>query len=156
MPAVAYQKHLVECKCILPQYKHHEPPVWHHFVVFSEFNEKGDVIPSFAQCNNCGIIHKVIEIGVSSILKRDDLPSLLTPDEILGNFPEKLQKDIERYGCELPTLQEIAWIFEHQAWGRHVILTKDEVDGIISGKVLLILGTALWKISAFQDGDENE
>lgn len=84
------------------------------------------------------------------------MPSLLTPEEIKGSFPEKLQKDIERYGCELPTLQEIAWILEHQAWGKYVILTKDETDGIVSGKVLQILGTALWRISAFQDGDENE
>lgn len=156
MGGVAYIKHLVECNCLLPQFKHSDPPKWHHFVVFSEIDDKGDVIPSFAQCNNCGIIHKVVEACVSSTLKRDNLPSLVTREELLDALPEKLQKDLEKYKPDLPTLQEITWIREHQAWGRSVILTKDEVDGIVLGKYLLLLGDTLWKINSFQDGGEDE
>lgn len=156
MGGVAYIKHLVECNCLLPQFKHSDPPKWHHFVAFSEIDEKGDVIPSFAQCNNCGIIHKVVEVCVSSTLKRDNLPSLVTREELLDALPEKLQKDLDKYKPDLPTLQEIAWIRDHQAWGRSVVLTKDEVDGILVGKALLLLGETLWKIQTFQDGGDDD
>jgi hypothetical protein len=109
------------------------------------------------QCNNCGIIHKVVEACVSSTLKRDNLPSLVTREELLDALPEKLQKDLDKYKTDLPTLQEITWIREHQAWGRSVILAKDEVDGILVGKALLLLGETLWRVQNFQDGgDDNE
>lgn len=157
MSSVAYIKHLVECNCLLPQFKHSDPPKWHHFVVFSEIDDKGDIIPSFVQCNNCGVIHKVVEACVSSTLKRDNLPSLTTMEELLDALPEKLRKELDKYKSDLPTIQEITWIREHQAWGRSVILAKDEVDGILVGKALLLLGETLWKIQSFQDGgDDNE
>lgn len=153
---VAYVKHLVECNCLLPQFKHSNPPKWHHFIVFSEIDDKGEIVPSFAQCNNCGVIHKVLEVCVSSMLKRDSLPSLVTSKELMATLPEKLQKDLERYKPDLPTLQEISWIFEHQAWGRGILLTKEEMDGIVVGKTLLILGETLWKIQPFQDEGSND
>jgi hypothetical protein len=151
MPAQEFIKHLIECKCVLPQFKQVEPPRWHYFVVFSEINETGAVIPSFVQCNNCGIVHKVTEVGVSSILGRDDLPSLPNLEDIKSGLPEKIVSILEKYDCELPTYQEVAFILEHQLWGRMVILTKEIVDGTLLGKYLLVLGETLWKINSFQE-----
>jgi hypothetical protein len=151
MVAQEYTKHLIECKCILPQFKRIEPPKWHCFVVFSEIDEAGAIIPSFAQCNNCGIIHKVTEVGTSSILERDDLPSLSNLEDIKAGLPEKLVEILEKYQCELPTYQEVAFILEHKQWGRMVILTKEVVEHTIIGKYLLIIGETLWKISTFQE-----
>jgi hypothetical protein len=151
VPAVEYIKHLVECNCVLPQFKHVEPPRWHHFVVFSEINEKGDVIPSFVQCNNCGIIHKVIEVQVSSILRRDDLPSLSKIEDLKSGLPVKLAGILEQYHCDLPTYQETMFILEHKLWGKTVILSRDEVDGFLVGKYLQIFGETLWKVASFQE-----
>lgn len=151
MVAQEYIKHLVECKCVLPQFKRVEPPKWHCFVVFSEIDETGAIIPSFAQCNNCGIIHKVTEVGTSSILERDDLASLANLDDIKSGLPDKLVEILEKYQCELPTYQEVAFILEHKHWGKMVILTKEVVDRTVLGKYLLIIGETLWKINSFQE-----
>ena len=151
-----YIKHLVECKCVLPQFKHVDPPRWHHFVAFSEIDQTGLVIPCFVQCNNCGIIHKVTEVGTSSILGRDDLPSLPNLEDIKSGLPEKLVSILEKYESELPTYQEAAFILEHKLWGRFVILTKEVVDGILLGKYLLILGDTLWKVNSFQEEQDKD
>lgn len=151
MPALDYIKHLVECNCVLPQFKHTDPPLWHHFVVFSEINEKGEVIPSFVQCNNCGMVHKVTEVGVSSTMKKDTLPALMTVEDIKSSLPEKLLAELEKHELGLPTYQEVAFIREHKLWGRSVLLTKDEVDGILVGKALQIIGETLWRVTQFQE-----
>jgi len=52
--AKEYIKHLVECKCSLPQFRERDIPVPHSFVVFSVVNEDGSIQPSYAECNNCG------------------------------------------------------------------------------------------------------
>jgi hypothetical protein len=151
MPASDYIKHLVECNCLLPQFKHVDPPKWHHFIVFSEIDEKGAVIPSFAQCNNCGIIHKVIEVGVSSILKRDDLPSIAKIEDLKSGLPERLVGILEKHQCDLTTYQETMFILEHKLWGKAVMLTKEQVDGFLVGKYVQILGETLWRVTSFQE-----
>lgn len=156
MPAKEYVKHLVECKCILPQFKQVEPVKWHCFVVFSEIDELGMIIPSFAQCNNCGTIHKVTEVGISSVLSKDSLASLPKIDEIKTSLQEKLVKVLESYDCELPTYQEVQFIIEHQLWGRTVILSKEVLDGMLLGKYLLIIGETLWKVNSFQEELKND
>lgn len=156
MPAVEYTKHLVECNCVLPQFKHSDPPVWHHFVVFSEIDEVGNIIPSFAQCNNCGMIHKVTEVGISSTMKRDTLPSLPTAEEIKSSLPERLQKELSGYELDLTTYQELAFIFQHQLWGRTVILQKEQVEEFLVGKMVQIIGNSLWRFQTFQEEMGNE
>ena len=76
-----YIKHVVECKCILPQYRTADPPVFHKFLVFSEILEDGSFKDSYAQCNNCGVIHRVIEVSRSRILKKEDMPALLGEED---------------------------------------------------------------------------
>lgn len=153
MKIVPYIKHLVECSCVLPKYKHIEPMVWHQFVVFSELNkETGAVLPSFAQCNNCGAIHKVLEIGVSNVIKNqkvDSIQGLVTIEDVKENIPEKLVEILEKYKCPLSTYQEVQYLLENQLWGIPVILTRDEVDGSIVGKYIQIIGSSLWKVVNF-------
>lgn len=156
MPAVEYTKHLVECNCVLPQFKHSDPPVWHHFVVFSEIDETGAVIPSFAQCNNCGVVHKVTEVGLSSTLRRDNLPSLPTLDEVRNTLPEKLQKELGGYELDLATYQELAFVFRHQLWGKVIILQKEQVEEFLVGKMIQIIGSSIWRFQTFQEEMEDE
>ncbi|NBP56906.1 hypothetical protein EBU71_10330, partial [bacterium] len=84
----SYIKHLIECKCVLVQYKNITPTVFHKFLVFSEIDgTDGLVIPSYAQCNNCGVIHKINEIGKSSQLRKESMTALLTIDDIKSSLP---------------------------------------------------------------------
>ena len=54
-------RHLIECHCTLPQYRNANPPVYHKFVVFSVLDEDA-IQKKLVQCNNCGIIHKVVDL----------------------------------------------------------------------------------------------
>lgn len=146
-----YEKHLIECKCILPQFKGKNPPVFHSFVVFSVIEGPNAVVQmSFAQCPNCEIIHKVTEIGVSTILRKEEMPSLITIEEIKSCLPESLLKLLSNYNLPLHTWQEINFIIENEFWAkRPVILSKEEVDGVTSGKYLMIIGKELYQIKPF-------
>ena len=76
--AKACQKHLIECHCILPQYKKAPKPVFHKFIVFSEIDN--DVVePTYVQCNNCGAVHKIYDFCKSEIIVgRDELRTILS------------------------------------------------------------------------------
>ena len=148
-PVPEYVKHLVECRCVLPQYK--EQGHNHKFIVFSELDEQGNVKPSYAQCNNCNIIHKVTEVGVSITLKREELKSLPRKEEIKNTIPDWLSGLLENYGCELHVWQEAAFIFVNELWGRYIILSKEQEDNLILGKICQILGTSLYKIENFEE-----
>lgn len=146
-------KHLIECKCVLLQFRKMPNPPLHKFIVFSELNSSGLVIPSLAQCNNCGAVHKIQEIGVSTITKKEDATSVLTIDEIKSSLPEKLLNDLSRYELEQHQWLEIKWVYENEDWGRVVVLTKETSDGLIAGKYVQIIGTGLWKFGSFSKED---
>lgn len=151
-----YIKHLVQCKCILPQFRKVQDPPLHKLIVFSEIDEFGMLIPSFAQCFNCGIVHKVVEVGISEIMKKETLPSILTVAEIKNNLPEKLIELLSQYELDIATWQEIKWILDNEAWGRSIILIKEKLDGMIIGKSLQIIGTSFWRINSFSGEDISE
>jgi len=156
----SYIKHTINCRCTLPHLKNKDNNL-HSFVVFSIVDDEGNIEPSYSQCNNCRLIHKITEIGESQILNKEDMPSLLTADEIKQSIPESILKAIEPYtkidGMEneaeqllfLPTLQEIKFIIENEKWGTPVVLFKEKMDDKIIGKYILLLGQSLFKIENF-------
>jgi len=149
-----YVKHLVECKCILPQFKRMAEPPFHKFVVFSVLEEvTAKVKPSYAQCPNCGAVHRVNEVGLSKILNKDSIRSISTIDDIKLTMPQKLVTILERHECDLPTWQEVQFIVENQLWGRTVILAKEREGDLIFGKVMTILSDSLQKIEPFERFD---
>jgi hypothetical protein len=131
-------------------------PPQHKFVVFSEIDSDAAIVPSLAQCPNCGVVHKVTEVGVSEVLRKEDLPSMLTADEMKSNLPEKLVEALTGYELELHQWQEIKWIFDNEAWGRSVIIVKEKADGLLAGKTLQIIGSGLWRVMSFSSEDIQE
>ena len=152
-----YTKHLIECSCSLPQFKNNVPPVFHKFVVFSEILETGLLESSYAQCNNCDAIHKVVEVGKSKQLPKETMNSLPRIDDIKTCLPDKMVKILESYKSELVVWQEAKFIIENEKWGTPIILTREEDDGNVVGKFLLVLGDNLFKVDNFKsEGASNE
>lgn len=150
-----YIKHLIGCRCVLPQFKQSNPIQHHYFVVFSIINDDGSVQPSFEQCSNCQILHKITEISVSSILNREEMKSLINIDDIKGSMPDVLIRLIEKYEPELCTWKEIKFILDNEKFpSRPIILTKDKADGLITGKYLTIFGSTLFKVDVFVEENE--
>ena len=144
-------KHLVKCICILPQLSKLPDPPTHEFKVFSVYDDDGAGFePTFVQCDNCGVIHKIVDICTSSILRgRDEMSSVITVDDVKHSIPQNFIAILEQHHADLPTWQQGAWVVEDKQWGTAVVLVSEYVDGTRQGKVLTILGESLFKISNF-------
>lgn len=147
-------KHLVECRCILPQYKRRPDPVLHRFPVFSVIDNSGAVIPKFAQCPSCGVVHHVTEVGKSTIQTgRDEIRSVTTVDEVKMSLPDKLVGVLEGYDIPLSTWEEAQFIVENRLWGRFVVVDTETFNDSTTGKLVKILGDNLFKIETFTRND---
>lgn len=163
MASNQYVKHLCECKCIHRLFENASPPKYHKFIVFSEIRFKdetdvvGYVVPTYAQCNNCGVIHHVTEVGFSTFLPKEEMRSMPTIDEIEMELPTKVASVLRSNECELHVWQEARHILSNQLWNSFVILAKEKApNGVVTGKALLILGESLFKIETFESSDEAE
>lgn len=150
MTKVCGIKHLIQCHCILPQFRDQKDPIFHYFTVFSTVNENDNVELKYAQCNNCGIIHKITEIGKSEIITgRENSKSIRTIDDICLSLPEKLVNLLKKYEIDLPTWEQCEFIYTNQIYDEHVILTR-EVDGSnTQGKLLRFKPNDMFLIEAF-------
>ncbi len=142
-------KHLVTCRCVLPQFKRHVDPPNHMFVVFSVVEDDGEFRVRFAQCNNCGIIHKVTEVNRSTIVSREAMGSLVTIDDVKGSLPARLVELLDSNGADLATWEMASFIVENKKWGEFVVLAAEEESGLKQGKYVRILGESLFKVESF-------
>ncbi|HNC58430.1 MAG TPA: hypothetical protein PLP33_23590 [Leptospiraceae bacterium] len=157
----SYLKHLVECNCILPQFKRVQPPLFHKFVVFSEIDDKTqNLISTYVKCNNCGAVHRVYEVSKSEITKNENTKGIVSIDELKLGIPEKLSIILEKYEAQLPIWQEINFIIENKLWGKEIILAKESEDTKQHKRLLfttlLIAGDGLFKINKREREIENE
>ena len=89
---------MVECHCVLPQYRNRKEVVYHSFVVFSIIDEAGTVIPKHATCNNCGVIHNVRDICKSEIIPGREIGAVIEIDDIKRQFN---YRDSGQWGFDL-------------------------------------------------------
>ncbi len=145
------QKHLVRCRCVLPQFKHAANPPAHQFTVFSVINDDDSVKPKFAQCTNCGVIHRVYELGRSDIMPgREAMSSILSINDIRTSLHEMLIAVLENSKADLPTWEAVQFILENKQWGNFVVLTTDTEGDLKQGKYVRILGEKLFKIETYE------
>jgi len=143
-------KHLVKCVCVLPQLSKQKNPPTHEFKVFSVLDDDGSFEPTFVQCDNCGVVHKVVDVCVSTIMRgRDEMTSVVTIDDVKHSIPQNIAVALEQNKADLPTWQHVAWALEEKQWGVSIVLTSEYIDNTRQGKVLTILGETLFKISNF-------
>ena len=143
-------KHLIRCRCVLPQLKRCENPPRFGFVVFSIIGNDDVVVPKFVQCPHCGVIHKVTGICESEIIQgKESMVSLLTIDDVKLGLPERLAEVLEVNGADLPTWEMTHFIYERKRWGQYVVLCTEEESGMSQGKILRILGKNLFKVDPF-------
>lgn len=141
-------KHLVTCRCVLPQFKRAPSPPQHQFVVFSILDD--DVVRAkFVQCNNCGIVHKVTDVCRSEVVARESMGSLVTIDDVRSCLPIDLVRILEASQAELSTWENAQFIIDNQQWGSFIVLATDEEAGLRQGKYVRILGANMFKVDSF-------
>ena len=144
------QRHLIKCRCFLPQYKGVENPPSHHFIVFSVINDDDSVKTKYAQCNNCGVIHKVTDICTSEIQNgKESMSSILKIEDIKSSLPNNLSDILERNNVDLASWEAAQFIFENKDWGNFVILASEEDSGTRHGKYVRIMSETFFKVESF-------
>ena len=145
-------RHLINCRCILPQFKNINNPTFHKFIVFSVVDEDDQVIQSHAQCNNCGIIHKVVDICKSEIVKgKEQLASIPNLSDIKLELPDSLVDLLTSYNADITVWQHAQFIIRHQKWGTKIIIQREEEEEEVSGKILIFVGPRQFRMESFQE-----
>ena len=147
-------KHTIQCRCILPQYRNRKEVIYHEFVVFSIVDSSGEIKDtSYAQCNNCGIVHKIVDLCKSEILEnRENLKSIETIDDIRVSLSDSLNGLLDNYNCALANWQHAKFIINNKRWGESIILSKEkEDDGLVHGKILVFKSEDRFLVEPFQE-----
>jgi len=144
------QKHLVKCRCVLPQFKKMQNPPAHQFIVFSKIDDQGEVVTKYAQCNNCGIIHRVVDICKSEIQAgKENMNSIVKVEDLRHSIHTNFCAILDTNNADLATWEAVQFIVENKQWGGFVVLTTDTEGDEIHGKYLRILGETLCKVESF-------
>ena len=144
-------KHNIQCLCVLPQYRKKKNPPYHEFVVFSIIDESDTIEEKYSQCNNCGVIHRVIDICKSEIATNRAEISFLTEKDIKMMLPSPVANMLENYQCDLPTWEHALFIVSEQKWDEFIVLEKNTVDEGFEGKLLRFKPDNKYTIEPFID-----
>ena len=143
-------KHLIQCHCILPQYKNIKNPVFHKFIVFSVVDESDTVITKHAQCNNCGSIHKVFDICKSEIVPgKEDIRSVLRKEDFKLSLPNSLYELLGQYEKELCDYEYSQFILDNKKWETTLTLSREELEDHVQGKILRFLGEEKFRVESY-------
>jgi hypothetical protein len=117
-----------------------EDPIFHKFVVFSKTDDKGHLVTKLSKCNNCDILHRIIDFCKSEVLHgRDEAISVMTIDDISTSLPEKLVDILDVHFCDIATYEEALDIVEERDWGRSINISKTDLGNSVQVKSLIIL-----------------
>jgi len=129
-------KHMVECHCVLPQFRRRPSPPFHKFVVFSIIDDGDTVIEKHAKCNNCGVIHNIFDISKSHILSGQEDGAIMEISDIQLMVPKSLSDILLNYDCDLPTWEMVLFNLQNDLWNSKIVLSRNSDDGIVSGRIL--------------------
>lgn len=147
-------KHLIECHCVLPQYRKMANPLFHKFVVFSMEDDEGNVIPKMSQCNNCGAIHRVVDFCKSEIAPgKDETKSVITKIDVARSLPKQLVEVLDEYQMEVPDFELAKFYVDNQQWGSIIVLSREVEGEGYAGKVLNFVGPDRYRIDPYFDTD---
>ena len=132
-------------------YKKSKNPPLHQFVVFSVEGDDGKVIEKMAQCNNCGIIHKVTGFCESEILSnQEDAKNVISIEDVAISLPPDVRDVLSSYNCDIATYENVQFILATERVGDFVTLDSEASDGFRVGKILKYTGRGKFSIEPFQ------
>lgn len=137
MPDNNFTRHLLECHCTLKLFENKSKPVYHKFPVFSLNDEEGNIESKYVSCNNCGVIHEVVDFCKSNIKwGNDSFSGLVTSKEDISfNFKENNLENVieilEKYDCDISVWELVEHCIENKI-DYSIVLEKQEIqDNIV-------------------------
>lgn len=143
-------KHLIECHCVLPQYRDRKKTIYHKFAVFSEVDDSDTVVPTCVQCNNCGTVHQIYDICKSEICPgKDESRSVEKREDVCISLPKALVELFESYSLEVVDYQYARFVLENKRWGTTIILSSESSGEKKEGKILRFLSEEKFRVEPF-------
>ena len=144
-------KHLIQCHCILQQFRKKKDPVFHKFTVFSTIDDESDTVEThYANCNNCGAVHKVYDLCKSEIVTgAEDAKSAASIEDFKLSLPNDLYDVLINYGCEVVDFQHAQHILDSESWGSHIVLSREKIDNKSQGKLIKFLEKGKFRIESY-------
>lgn len=141
------QRHAIRCRCFLKQQQQQREQTPFTFLTCSLLID-GAVVPSYVECPNCGIMHRVHDVCRSDIQNRTELTGAVkTIDDIRASLPDKLSSVMTSYELDVSSWQQAQLIVDNELWGEHVILKTEQLpDGVKIVKLMRILSATLVKV----------
>jgi hypothetical protein len=135
----------------LPQYKNADNPVFHQFTVFSVIDDASDtVVPKFASCNNCGAVHKIVDICKSElVINRDDVMTQMKIEDFKFSLPTDLFELLVSYQKEVADFEHAQFIIENENWKEYIILTREEIEDMVQGKLVKFLAANKFRVESY-------
>jgi hypothetical protein len=147
-------KHLIQCHCILPQFRKLDNPIFHRFVVFSNVDDSEDVIPKIVKCNNCEVAHKVTDFCKSEMLLDGEDVCVISISDIRQSLSDKLCQILDDHKCDIATWEQTKDIIENQSWGSIITLSSKKLSGMTNIKSIIINDEDDFKIEANMRQDD--
>lgn len=149
-------KHLVQCHCVLPQFRGLDPPVFHKFVVFSVVGDDDAVVERVAKCPNCDALHRVTEIGRSEIIAgKDGSASVLDIEDVKSQLPTALVSVLDRHKVDEATYEQALYYVNTYNTEDPIVLARESLgDGKTSVKALWLRADRSLKIDTVVRQDE--
>ena len=140
-------KHLVQCHCVLPQYRRLDEPIFHKFVVYSKTDNSGDVVPKLVKCNNCEVIHKVVDYCKTEISSGlDESLAISSIEDIKDNIPEKISNILLSNKCDIPIWEHVDDVIFNEEWGTSLVLSRQRISDSTQVKLLTINGIDKFRV----------
>jgi hypothetical protein len=132
-------KHLIECHCFLKIFEKTENKVNHKFPVYSKFDERENIIPRLAKCNNCESLHYVYDICKSELRPgKEDMTSILSIEDIIMMLPGKISDILTKNRADIADFEHALDILDNKRWGENIVVKRSIVNDIENVKILQI------------------
>ena len=150
-------KHLIQCHCVLPQFRKKPDKVFHKIEVFSLFEEDDEIKEKFVICDNCGVVHKVFDLCRSEIqTNHESITSVRTIPEIKMSMEENVCDLLEKNNCHVSTWENVEFIIDNDLFEVPVVINRESVKGKTNVKILELRSNGKFKITNEVIKDEVE
>lgn len=143
-------KHLIQCHCVLPQYRKMNDPVFHKFMAFSVIDHSDTVQIKYANCNNCGATHKIYDICQSEIMIGKENANLASKiEDFKLSLPQSLYETMKQYNKDIADFEQAQFIIDNEMWDSSIVLTREEIEDSIQGKLIKFIGKEKFRIESY-------
>ena len=136
-------KHLIECHCTLKIYEARsdiQDHLFHKFPVYSQVDDKGNIVEKIVQCNNCNTMHRVYDYCKSELVNsgKDELTTSIDIEDIKIQLSNKISNILTKYNADISTWEHVLDICDKEVWGSKVVITRELIDQKYHVKILTL------------------